>query len=512
MTAPIPIDVLATAQNLIRQAIAADASGTALPPVPDAMLSQAIEGWRTSNPAPQGAVSLVDKAASLLNMIIKDLYEPFRTALPNGRIDRPRVTDAGLSLETVAAISPIPANALFLIEEYRATSFLGKYGVGRTLSTMSLLPGEETTIRLKTWRNTSTTRTDTSSVVDSEDVTVSDRFADQLSKETTDTATQQASTSWHVEASASASWGWGSADLSAGASGETQTGRESFARTASEQVRENAREARSQRKTEVTTSSTTAVTAGDEDSIERVVKNVNLRRTLNFLFRELNQEYITRLHLTGVRFAHCTPGKQGTWTEYPLTDLPKLLDRLILPAKRQSVAASILGVVATIHDRGLAPVQPLQLVTVGPGGAFTVTDLKPTANGLNQAEMPIKGSGRFVRWKPGPLAPAGANPENDPQTPADRLAVDGVLLSEQSIVMPTGAILVEAVLGERDAVDDCVMRAQEAELAASEARNGRESLLNAALADLEPEERVRAYAEATFGPDGSQQSQPVEPG
>ena len=37
--------------------------------------------------------------------------------------------------------------ALFLSEDYRLTSVLGRYGGGRTLSTISRLPGEETAIR-----------------------------------------------------------------------------------------------------------------------------------------------------------------------------------------------------------------------------------------------------------------------------------------------------------------------------------------------------------------------------
>ena len=505
MSASIPIDVLSAAGNCIRQAMAADPTGSALPPVSDTLISQTVDAWRAANPVPAGGASLLDKAGALLRTIIKDLYEPFRSDLSNGRINAPCVTDAGLRLSAVAAMPATPT--LFLIEEYRVTSFLGRYGIGRTLNTMTLLPGEETTIRLKTWRNTATTRTDTASVVDSEDVTVSTKFADQLSQEASDTSSRQASTTWNVAASASATWGFGSAEVSGGAASETHTARESFARTASEQVRENAREARSQRKTEVTTSTTTTETVGEEDSVERLVKNVNLRRTLNFLFRELNQEYIVRLHLTGVRFAHATPGRQGTWTEYPLSDLPTLLDRLIVPASRQQVAADLLGTVATIHNHALRPVHPLELLTMRPSGAVAVTELVPGAKGLNPADMPLKSSARWVRFKPGPLAPktSGSTGGVIPGHP-----VDGVLLSEQSIVMPTGAIVVEAALGDRDALDAYGLRAQDAQLVASEAANGRELLVNEALGRLEGEERICAYAEATFGRDGSQREHAVD--
>jgi hypothetical protein len=272
-------------------------------------------------------------------------------------------------------------------------------------------------------------------------------------------------------------------------------------------VAKNARVARSNRKTELTTSTATAVATGAEESVDRVVKNVNLRRTLNFVFRELNQEYVTRLHLTGVRFAHSTPGKAGTWTEYSLADLPELLERLIVEPQRAEVAAKMLSAVATVYDKDLHPVYPLELLIVGDDGPLTVTELKPTGGALNLGDMPVKDSKRFVRWKPGPLAPADADQSKDPQTLADPLAVDGVLLREQSSVMPTGTIVVDAALGEHDALDEYAMRAQAAELAASEAANRREELLNEALEKLDPEQRVDAYAQTKFGADGADELQ-----
>jgi hypothetical protein len=511
MSKPIPIDVLAAARNCILQAMKADAGGTALPEVPPAVLNQAIESMRTNNPPPAGGISLVDKTATLLKTIIKELYDPFRAALATGRIERPFVEGGGLRLKTAAAL-PLATEtpAVFLIEEYRLTSFLGRYGLGRTLTAMSLFPGEETTIRLKSWRNSSTTRTDTSSVIDSEEKEISNRFSEKVSQESSNTTTVQEKSSWEVAGSASADWGVAKASVSGGASAETQTGREHFARIATEQVGENAREARSHRKTEVGASTTTSVAEGEEESIERVIRNINLRRTLNFIFRELNQEYVTRLHMTGIRFAYAIPGKAGTWTEYTLDEFPTLLDIAIVQPRRKQVAADILATVATVHDLALKPVYPLQLIKVAPNGSLTVSELKPianTANGLNPDDMPVKGSRRSLRWKPGPLSPANADPSTDPQTEADPHAVDGVLSSQQFNVMPTGAIVVDAALGKQDALDYYAIQSQNEQLAEIKAANRRETLLNEALALLEPEQRVRAYAEATFGPPSQKASQ-----
>ena len=39
------------------------------------------------------------------------------------------------------------------------------------------------------------------------------------------------------------------------------------------------------------------------DAIEREIENINLSRTLNFVFRQMNQKFVTMLHLTDVRVA-----------------------------------------------------------------------------------------------------------------------------------------------------------------------------------------------------------------
>ncbi len=187
--APIPIDVLAAAKACIRQVMATAPAGRELPQVSETAIRQVVDSWRINNRSPPGAVSLVDKAATLLNVVIRELYEPFRAALGSGVLQRPVLEEAGLRLKVENATPSAADHALFLLEEYRLTSFLGNYGIGRTLNTLSLLPGEETTIRIKTWRTTTTTDVSTSSVVDSEETEVATKFADKLQTETTSTTT-----------------------------------------------------------------------------------------------------------------------------------------------------------------------------------------------------------------------------------------------------------------------------------------------------------------------------------
>lgn len=75
---------------------------------------------------------------------------------------------------------PAPAPALFLVEEYRVTSRYGSYGLGRTVRTFSLLPGETTELSVETWRTDETKAVQSSSVVDSFSTKAAERFSSKL--------------------------------------------------------------------------------------------------------------------------------------------------------------------------------------------------------------------------------------------------------------------------------------------------------------------------------------------
>jgi hypothetical protein len=111
---------------------------------------------------------------------------------------------------------------LFIIQVYGISSFLGDYGLGRTIKTFTLLPGEQTKISTRTWRATTETRADSTSIVDSFDENSSERFADTVLSETTDSYTQSKSTNWQVEGEAKASIGIASASTSAGGGDRVQ--------------------------------------------------------------------------------------------------------------------------------------------------------------------------------------------------------------------------------------------------------------------------------------------------
>jgi hypothetical protein len=71
-------------------------------------------------------------------------------------------------------------------------------------------------------------------------------------------------------------------------------------------LQKHAATASAKRDVQVNTSYEEKEETGEETSIEREIANVNLSRTLNFVFRQMNQEFISILHLVNVRvgFVH----------------------------------------------------------------------------------------------------------------------------------------------------------------------------------------------------------------
>ncbi len=389
--------------------------------------------------------------------------------------------------ETVLQTSPVTVveePTLFLVEKVAISSFLGDYGMGRTVRTFTLLPGETTSIRIKTWQSTEESRKQASSIIDSHEQEAQTRFQSEVQSETTDKQTRSSEEKWSVEAEASASWGWGSAKVSGSASGDYQSGREQFAKQASSAVGEHAAKASSKRQLSVTSESESKSTTGEESVIERTIENVNVRRVLNFVFRELNQEYSTVLHLTDIQVAF-TNRRTNSWRIVPISGLRGLLETLLkaAPKRRGEIASLILKLAGTVIDDQSASVRTLDalhydvvndVMTVGP----------VTMDVQGMPAPPTESD--YYRFKPGPL---GSQTE-----------VDGVRMSQQTIVMRTDSVLVEALLGESDALDEFAMEVQQAAATAQTLANQRETLLQSTLnAIADPAERAKAAA-ALYGP------------
>jgi len=439
-----------------------------------------VDSISTADPAPAPTPVLPPTASDRLDEIV----DVFVANANRGLVTSILLDSTGQTVLQTSAISVIEEPSLFLVEKLAISSFLGDYGMGRTVRTFTLLPGETTSIRIKTWQSTEESRKQASSIIDSHEQEAQTRFQSEVQSETTDKQTRSSEEKWSVEAEASASWGWGSAKVSGAASGDYQSGREQFSKQVSSSVGEHAAKASSKRQLSVTSESETKTTSGEESVIERTIENVNVRRVLNFVFRELNQQYSTVLHLTDVQVAF-TNRRSNSWHIVPVSRLRGLLEELLdTPQKRRDeIASLILKLAGTVIDGQGASVRTLDAVHYD-AVTDTMTKGPVTMDATGMPTPPTEAD--YYRFKPGSLG--------------GQTSVDGVLLSEQTIVMRTDSVLVEALLGESDALDEFAMEVQQAAATAQTLANQREMLLQSTLGAItNPAERAKAAAEL-FGP------------
>lgn len=363
------------------------------------------------------------------------------SGLIDGMVSVPTGTWGGSGTTTPIDVEADPVPALFLVQVIGISAFLGEYGLGKTVKTFTLLPGETTTISTRTWRATEESVSLASSIIDSYTESAADRFADSVMTETTDTATQDQTENWHAEAEVKGSFGFGSASVSGGGGGEYSSSTEEFAKSVDEAVAEHSAESSAHRENTVTSNSERSESTEDEEVIERTITNINVGRVLNYTFRELNQMYHTRTHLKEVRIAF-TNGNAGSWREEPVSAMRKLVAEVIDPKHVDAVCEDLLRTIAVAFDvRGL-PVPVLdQVVLTNCGRTAKVSEAVPDKQCRYPA--PSADGTMYYRFKRGPLAQAADDP----------YAVEGVLLKERAVVMSTDSVVVESLLGVNSALD-----------------------------------------------------------
>lgn len=310
---------------------------------------------------------------------------------------------------------------LFLIETYRLSSYLGRYGKGRTVRTFSLLPGEKTQISISSYKKSTESSQSASSIFDSVNDETADTFTNDLLTENSKTEKADESQSWHAEAEGKASWGWGSAKASGGASGSANSSREAFAKGVSNVTNNHASKASAKRDIQVNTSSEVKTESGEETAIQRNIENINVSRALNFIFYQMNQEYITLLHLEDVKVGFSMSG--GTSRQVALSELDELLDEVVIESKHNEVRNFILGELRNIRDyrdeiteNYILPNDTEKILYYRVNKDYTSTYLGPTMD--REIEVP------------------------------------GIIINIDKVVMRTDDILVDAILGDGDALDD----------------------------------------------------------
>lgn len=340
------------------------------------------------------------------------------------------------SIEITAATEPVTPPAverLLLVEKLRLSTLLGRYGYGRTIKTLTLLPGEKTTVAVKSYKRTTETTTEASSILDETSDESLKEFEQQLTTEQSNKRASEESLAWSVSGQASGSWGGLSASIDAGISGGSSAAREELAKNVKNAVQKQAAKASAKRIVDVKTSREMKREEGEEFASESQIENINVSRTLNFVFTQMNQEFITLLHLVDVRVAYVRgdivvgeSGQEMHWTyrEVTLSQLDGLLSQIIVPERREDVRRAIVDALTNVFDYEDVP-----------HTLFEERELKDASGNLID---------KYVRV-----------PRITSKYKLDgkELEVPGVILSEMRNVMRTDGVVCEAILGQGTALD-----------------------------------------------------------
>jgi hypothetical protein len=365
---------------------------------------------------------------------------------------------------------PAPNPRFYLVESYRLSSFLGSYGAGRVIKTFTLHPGEKTRISVKTFTKRETDAKSASSILDSFSEESAEDFESSVQEEQSDKSSYQKSFEYHAEAEAKASWGWGSAKVSGGVKGGSNSSREEFAKNVSSSVQKHAAKASAKRDVQINTSYEVKEESGEETSIERELENINLSRTLNLVFRQMNQQFITILHLVDVRVAFFN-GYAESRREVPISQLDDLIEEVIVTstAKRAEVRDAV------VSELG------------------NVLDYADNTHSLTEEYEPTDAGGTRLGAKYLRVRRDIVSPYQDP-TSGFSVDVPGIILSVTPSVLRTEGVIAEALLGQGEALDEYAkelqsleVRRRAAEVEKLEAERDRLQLVNQVTVDGDKE-------------------------
>lgn len=438
---------------------------SAVPPGPEVTEAAALDVGIDADRTPLRLAAQVQRfEREVKNPFIDKLAALQEQEARTGTLTAIRLPIAGLGnsirLATLTVAEPQPRIAI--VETYEVSSSLGDYGLGRTLQTFSLLPGERTTISVETWRTSEATREDASSIFDSSDTAAQTRFTSALSRESGSAFQEQGGWAFSIGVKAGGGFNLGlvsaSASVETGFSANHQEARQSFAKSVSQSASEHASQVNTARRQAVQSSSSSTDSSGASEATVREIANTNLRRVLNFVFRELNQTYRVRTALRGVKVAFYN-GNSDSAEVVTLAEMPRLLRSYVAEGRREAVARAVLALVAQCVDHTGTPQTMLQAGT-REGGVFAWADAELDDEGdLDFADDPLSAK---VAWriKPGPIGQGGVGEK-------DR--VNGVLTDQNEIVLRTDNVVVEALLGRADALDPYASALQSLDLRSREA-------------------------------------------
>ena len=345
-----------------------------------------------------------------------------------------------VTYEKQSKVEKIPQ--LMIVEEYKVASFLGQYGLGRVLRTFSLLPGEKTTLRMKTYKEITSIKTQSENILDSqskESVEEMERLAQEEKGSTSsNTNTKNAALDLSFKIPIIGGGGGASASIS------NTSVRTTNAQALSKALDKHVNKSNANRQVQINTSTTETSKDTEETSTEREVVNYNKSRVLNFVFRQLQQEYINITYLNNIKIAFHT----GTSESLRIVSLEELSDFL----------DEVLDLSSYSNRRFFAEKELLKhYCRVTNYANKNVQFLEQTKT---EHELFFPENVKLMEGKPYWRKSKSTEVYNEGSVSAP---IDGIILNVQKTTLKTSSVLAEAILGQVDALDCFNLQIQDSE-------------------------------------------------
>lgn len=333
---------------------------------------------------------------------------------------------------------PIPK--FYIKFEMSLCSFLGNYGAGDTVSTFSLLPGEKTTITVNTYKNSAYSRSRSENVLESISESSINSFESAVQNQqgsSSEISNQFSQLTPGVTVNAATSglmdllYGHADASYQSPTTSNASISHLSqISSSVSSALAQTVNESNYFRDVNVNTSSYQTEESGEDTSITREIENANLSRTLNFVFRRLLQKYISVLWLKNVKFGFTLGTPETTVEVYP-QGLKEMINKFVAPQFAEHVTKILLRQVYHIFNHNQQPVQFLECIELN----------SPTGR-CNCSNLDIAEESQCFWVK-----------KRDVEDSYDNITVPGVIMNVSEHVLRTPSVIVDALLGQGEALD-----------------------------------------------------------
>jgi hypothetical protein len=347
-----------------------------------------------------------------------------------------------------------PKPTLGIVLHFKVCSYLGDYGAGQTVKTFSLLPDERMDISIRHYLRNESVRKQSQHILDSFSTECADELQHTVDEENTHISgssdTSSVNSNWNLGGNLGINVGAFSLGVQGGG-GKTKGS--SFTSTVQDQVRQldsaitkHVAKADTKRQIDVNTESVDTSTAEEEETIKRSLYNPNKSRVLNFVYRQLLQEFFTITYLDNVTFSY-----SNGYPEYnktcSLSDLEKMLSEILTnDTTVEEEANKIYTYLCNIIDYTGTKQSFIELVTEDNGNC-----INPDAETITQS---------YVR-KRRPIDP-DTNKETELQNTYKGKTVNGIILSVKHRITRTSSLITDAVLGQGEALDCYNQKLQDA--------------------------------------------------